>query len=450
MQQLVLNISGKRWIGKLGIALMISIVLLTFLSKTIHNSLMPRVKTAQFVKGSLEESFDEDGTIEYLGKHKVFAAGSWRVKEVAVTANQQVEKGDVLAVFNEEDIQITLKTIEYELLKLENDLQRYKDGFKPIRLPDYERELKLAQRELEEAENNLKLVGELFAAGLESGKNLDAARDNYDDRQYLYQLKEETLQNKKKESVAQQDEFDRTVREKTMELELKKLKCRKQSYSLTEDFKMLCDMDGIVTAVHIEPGIDTQLNQVMFEIIDTFCPARAIWYLSEEKAPSFAVGNAVSISITGEIIGENADGIAHMDNKSINTEVIKTKITGKEYITTLGMWKYWADIDRDENGTKLSIKEGQKTRVRAVYNGQAYDYLLPKSSIAQVCGKYCIYEVKQRPGALGTENYVKETEVEILSENDFYVALSGFFNNVDKVVVNTTKPLSEGKQVRVR
>ena len=442
MQQLELNMPKRRFIGKLGIILIIAIILLTFLSKTINNSLMPKVTTVQFVKGSLQESFEAEGTVELSGKRKVLAGGSWKVEEVAVKADQQVKKGDVLAVMNERDILIELKTLEHDLIKLENDLQYYKNSYEPIRLSDYERELQLAQKDADDAKKQLDMTKELYQAGLETLKNLEDAENDYNDKLYKYQIKKETLEDKKKESVCRQDEFNRTVNEKTAELELKKMLFEKKSGNLTEDGKILSDMDGLITAVNVEPGMSTSLNQVMFEIANMSNPYRVTWYLNAEKASGYAIGDEVNLKITGEVIEE--------DKTVIKSETVKVKIAGKEFVAGSDKCKYWTDIGRGKNGIKVAADEGQKAEVWAVINSPIYNYLLPKNGVTQIQGKYYIYEVKKRKGALGTEDYAVQTEVEIIDEDDFYVAVNGFFRNDDKVVVNTTKSLADGVRVHVR
>jgi len=441
MQQLELSTPRRKLIGKLGIILILAVILLTFLSKTINNSLMPKVTTVQFAKGSLQEKFETDGTGEFSGKHKIFAGDSWRVEEVDVKVSHQVKKGDLLAVINKRDIQIEIKAEELELMKLENDIQSYKDSFEPIRLSDYERELQLAQRDMEEAKSDFDMSKELFEAGIDTKKNLENAENNYKDKLYLCQTKKEVLEEKKKKSTYQQDEFNRTVNEKTAELELKKLKFEKESNNLTKDGKILSDMDGLITAVNIEPGMNTLSDQVMFEIVDISCPLKVTWYMNLEKASSYAVGSEVNIEITGEVIED--------EKKVIKSEVVKTQIAGKEFVADSDRCKYWADIDRNNN-IKISVGEGQKARVWALLNSPIYDYLLPKNAVTQIQSKFCVFEVKKRQGAMGMEYYVEENEVEILKEDNFYCAVNGFFSSNELVVVNTTKPLTDGMQVRVR
>lgn len=442
MQQADLSVPKKRLIGALGIGMIIVIILLTFLSKTINNLLLPKVTTVQFVTGSLQESFEAEGSIELMEKSRVVSVGSWKVEEVAVKADQQVKKGDLLAVMNERDVGIDLKTFDYEIIKLENDLHSYKESYKPIRLSDYERELQLAQKEINVAKNHLDVTNEMYELGIETKKSLEEAQDDYTNKLYQHQSKKELLEDKKRESQFAQAEFNRTVKEKAAELDLKKMIYKKKSENITEDGRLVSDMDGLITAVNIHPGMSTSINQTMFEIAEISSPYRVTWFLNAEKAISFVVGDEVNIKITGEVIEE--------DKAVLKTEYVKAIIAGKEFIADSDSYKYWADIPMDEYGIEVKVKEGQKAEVQAVKGSETYDYLLPKSGVTQIQGKYYIYQVKERQGALGEEEYVVQIGVDILDENDFYVATSGYFRNDDRVVVNTTKPLSDGMKVYVR
>jgi HlyD family secretion protein len=118
MRQLEINTTRKKLVGRAGLVLIIALILLTFLSKTINNLLMPDVTTIRPVKGSLQERFETDGVIEYLEKHRIYSGGSWKVTEVKVMQHQRVRKGDLLAVVDMHDMLVDKKAKEYELMKL--------------------------------------------------------------------------------------------------------------------------------------------------------------------------------------------------------------------------------------------------------------------------------------------------------------------------------------------
>lgn len=441
MQQYEINIRRKKFVGKMGVVLIFVVILLTFLSRTISNLLMPNVTAVKHVKGSLQDKFDTEGAIEYAEKHKINAEGSWKVKEVKVIPNQQIRKGELLAVIDNSDIQMDIKSREFELMKLENAIQNFKDSYKPIRLSDYEKELQLAQKEMDKAKKDFEIVKQLYEAGNESKKNVEAAEDVYNNKQYIYYSKKNALEDKVQESIMEQDKYNRALNEKMAELEFKKMELAKYRENIPEDGMIVSDMDGIIAALGIEVGMSTAKNQTLFEIVKMPCSYRAVWYLDAESSSKFKINDEVIIEAMGEVIENN--------NKTINNLLFAEKITGKVFHAASGRYKFWADITNEDNSKIIFLNEGQSAMVRSVVNSPIYEYLLPKSCIVQVQGKDCIFVVGKRQGALGEEYYVEQREVKILEKDDSNVAVDCYFKKNDVVVYSTSKPLRDMMQVHL-
>jgi len=441
MQQLFISEKRKKLVGRAGLFLLFAVILLTFLSKTIHNLLLPKVTTVPHVRGSLQEKFETDGTIEHSNKHRILAGGNWRVKEVKAVHNQYVKKGDVLAVMDSYDIQMDLMARDYELLKLENAVQSYKDNYKPARLSEYERELELAQNEMERSKRELDLIKELYEAGSESLKNVEAAEYTYNSKMHDYLSKKNELDEIRKDHAIKQEEYERVLKEKVAELELKKAELARKRETVTEDGLITADTDGIVTVVGIEPGTSTTQNQVLFEIAQTPCSYETVWFLDEENYYKFAIGDEVVVEATAEV-DENGQ-------KTIRNISLTGKITGRMFDAGTGRYKFRADIGNEETIGNVFFNEGQRAKIRSVANSPQYEYLIPKSCITQVQGVDCVFVVQKRQGALGEEYYVEQREVKILGQDDFNAAVDGYFKKNDVVVSSTTKPLSDMMQVYV-
>lgn len=441
MQQLFISEKRKRLVGRAGLFLLFAAILLTFLSKTIHNLLLPKVTTAPHVRGSLQEKFETDGCIEHTSKHRILAGGNWGVKEVKVVSNQQVKRGDVLAVMDSYDIQMDLMAMNYEILKLENAIQSYKDNHKPIQLSEYERELELAQNEMERAKREFDLIKELYEAGSESLKNVEAAEHTYSSKKHAYLSKKNELDEVRKDQAIRQGEYERVLKEKMAELELKKTELAHKRATVTEDGLITADRDGIITVVGIEPETSTAQNQVLFEIAETPCSYDAVWFLDAENYYKFSIGDEVVIEATAEV-DDNGE-------KTIRNMSLTGRITGRVFDAGTGRYKFRADIVIEEAAGNVLFSEGQRAKVRSVANSPLYEYLIPKSCITQVQGTDCVFVVLKRQGALGEEYYVELREVKILGQDDFNAAVDGYFKKNDVVVSSTSKPLSDMMQVYV-
>jgi len=84
-------------------------------------------------------------------------------------------EGMVLAVVEKEDISLTLKQKELEILKLENSINElsasYENG-----VSEQERLIELAKREMDDAKEELESLEQLFNAGVETKDNVDRAK----------------------------------------------------------------------------------------------------------------------------------------------------------------------------------------------------------------------------------------------------------------------------------
>lgn len=432
--------SRRRIVGKAGIILLIAVIALTFLSRTIEGFLMPKVTVTNFVKGSLQNKFDTEGTVELLDKGVILAGGAWKVKKVYVSMGQTVKKGDLLAEIDNNDILIDIKRMDLELIKLEDDLESFRSTYEASVLPACERDVELAERNMGDAEKNLSEIKALYESVVETKSNLEKAEREYDDRSYDYDVKQKALK-------AKRDEYNRGVGEKNAELELKRMEYEKYKRDIPSDGKIISGFDGNISAVDIEEGGTTASGQAMLKITAAGCPYRVFWYMDPEKAREYGIGSQISFSVTGktEETSENKEGT------DIKTVTIKAQIVGKEFIINSDSFKLWVDITADQaKSTHISVSEGQKADICAEINSKTYDNIIPKSCIAQIQGKDYIFVVKEMKSALGMVKYVEQTEVKVAGNDELFAAVDGYFDNESQVVANSTKSLSDGIRVRVR
>jgi len=125
----------------------------------------------------LEGQLKKTGQVELLNKENVYATGAWKVTDVFVKKNDCVTEGMVLAVVEKEDISLTLKQKELEILKLENSINElsasYENG-----VSEQERLIELAKREMDDAKEELESLEQLFNAGVETKDNVDRAKED--------------------------------------------------------------------------------------------------------------------------------------------------------------------------------------------------------------------------------------------------------------------------------
>ena len=78
-----------------------------------------------------------------------------------------------------------------------------------------------------------------------------------------------------------------------------------------------------------------------------------------------------------------------------------------------------------------------------------YNTIVPLSAVHEDNGELYVFAIYEADGLFGKEDRVSKVTVVKQDENDFNMAIEGQIGASQKVVVNTSKPLSDGQRVRV-
>ncbi|URZ17650.1 efflux RND transporter periplasmic adaptor subunit [Clostridium felsineum] len=111
------------------------IVVCTYFSKTIKNMLLPEVTISYMKPGSIGESLESTGTIQYENTHKIYPMSNWQVKQVCVKLNQEVKKGDVLAKVDNDEISLKEKEEQEIIMQLQDEI----NSLKKVQPPDQDK-----------------------------------------------------------------------------------------------------------------------------------------------------------------------------------------------------------------------------------------------------------------------------------------------------------------------
>ncbi len=454
MENIINNTKRKTIIVRIGVGLFIMLTLLTFLSKTINGILIPKVTITTVVKGTLQEKFEEEGTIEIKNKYQIISDTNWKVKKVISKVNQRVKKGDVLFTVDNADIELSLKKEELEILKLENAIENEKLNSIPNQLSGLENEVRMAKADVDYSKKKLVNVKKLLDIGAETQSNYDAAEKEYNEYLYTYQAKQKQYDEKTSELNNDSSRQDRSLKEKMAELEVKKVEYNKVKKSMPVNGCILSDRDGIVTAINIEEGMTTVPNQTIIEIVDENCEYNVVWYSDMDKAANYDIGQKITATVKS--FGQTTENKEDEQEDGLNSDAIKDynfslKVCSKEIIHDKGQIKFYANIN-DEQRKKygVSLCDNQKTNILATKNSTFYNNIIPKSCITEIDGKNYVFVVKTKKGALGIENVVEQRKVEVIEEDIFKIAVNGSLRDGDSIVSDTTKPLSNNMRVGVR
>ncbi|UWV46698.1 TolC family protein [Acetivibrio thermocellus] len=383
--EMALNNRRKSIVIKLALIFGAMIIFLTFFSKTINNTLLPVVDTVKVKKGSIGRTIEKTGQVELLNKENVYATGAWKVTDVFVKKNDCVTEGMVLAVVEKEDISLTLKQKELEILKLENSINElsasYENG-----VSEQERLIELAKREMDDAKEELESLEQLFNAGVETKDNVDRAKRRYEDAKYDYEDKKNKLERSR-------GTYETNLKERMAELELRKkeLEKLKKDYSGMGEIK--APSDGIILEVNIDKGMMTAPNQTLFVVGRDDKKYRLSWLMSRSEAEDFDIGDEVAIKLEVQKTVDNESEDSKGDGKksakkSKNTtewvEVTKNgPIQGKEYVPELKQYRYWVDIELEEG----SVLEGSDVEFRLQNTEKSMTWLSPEAALLKAGGR---------------------------------------------------------------
>ncbi len=423
-------INRKKVIRKAAVIFICIIVVLTFFSSTINNFLLPEVECDTPSVGVLTNEITAEGEVFPVSVETVYAYGNWRLKSVKVQEGQEVTSGTTLAIVDAQDIQLEMKKAELNIIKLENELKKYKNGFQTIDIEQYRADCDAANKAVQKAEKELKYQKELYEMDAVAMASVIEAQDRLEEAKADYEKKQRILKQKEDESIKAGDNYNIDLAEMEAELEVSRLELQKMKKYVPSDGVLKAAVDGTVKSIPIQSGATTSNGQILFEIVKKQSGVAAKWTMDIKPASKIKVGDTVEFYTPNE------------ERLSFNEKVKEKKFLPKE-----NLYEFSAYI----NDTEDKLEIGQALNVSVRKESTQYDTLVPKSSIIDEAGKKYIFILKERDGVLGKEMYVVKQEVNIAEENDFYSAITGVgFNGDEKIVKFSTKALSNGLQVKLR
>ncbi|RCX14289.1 hypothetical protein DFR58_11512 [Anaerobacterium chartisolvens] len=420
----------KRIIRNTGLAFIAVTLLLTFFSKTINNLLLPEVEYTVIRSGKLTQEINSKGEVCPLNIENISCYGNWEILDVRVGERDEFLEGDVLAVIDTGDISLEIKKSELALLKMENELERYKNGFQPIDLEEYAQDAEVALKAVGQAKKALAAEESLYDGGAVPLESVNNARDSLDSAERKYADKKKLLARKQTERQRLEDDYSRTVKEKAAEIELYSLELEEKKKNSPEDGLLRAPFDGVVKAAFIQKGASFVGGQVLFETVKREEGLCVKWTLGLPAAEEVDKNDAV--------IFTEADGKKNSFKGTVNE---------KKFIRGESRYEFVGHIKEAEGELEI----GQKLDVSIVKSSVSYPMLIPNSSVIRENGKDYMFIVKEREGVLGKENYVERYEVEVLDTDAFNSAITSIeaITGNDKIVSFSSKALSDKIQVKL-
>ncbi|MGE5630841.1 MAG: efflux RND transporter periplasmic adaptor subunit [Caulobacteraceae bacterium] len=389
-------------------------LLLTFFSKTIYSWTLPKVKYEAVSAGSLTAEIMGEGTVEAKGRVEYYTDIKVAVKDVMVSAGDEVKQGDELFILEKDSLngELERKKLELVELKLQYD-QMYREEEANTREQRLH-ELKTDLTHREKVYSDYKL---LYEKGAESKSSLEEKRMEYEAAKAKYESAEKELsveaQNNKKEIEAQM------VGIQIKELELREIEKKLDKCVITAPF------DGIIKEINFKKGM--MLNDAMpVYILDNIGDGFEFKAdLAVEQCEYINPGDEVKVYIKNREDSQ-LDGIV----KTIST--IKDSHDMRSVTVDLG---------------KTELAGGEAGEFYLRKKAGTYDYLVPRSAIHKDSEGAHVYVLQEKDGPLGIEYYAIKQKVAAGDSDYSYTGIYSGLLGDERVIVSSSKDLYDGCQV---
>lgn len=431
-----------------GFAIFMAVMLLmTFVSRIVYVSRLPRVRWQNPTAASIRKKLLVEGTVEVVNSEAVTGMEGLLVKQVCVAAGEQIQAGTVLYEVDTEDLQIQLSRLEAEEQVWQNQVKAVKK--------DAATEIARAQEDYDTT------VAELDRKIAEETKLLEDAMEDLDT--HMFRLPKEDAPDEV--WIAWADErtrIDREIEQRKAAIEeagFEKEKVLKEAGREIEDAqKVQSEVEGAYSSAYsaigqiqarqnkieawkqlledegqIKAGQEGTILEVMLKSGVRMSADAVMRYAGAESSRIFRTiisqdqksmvhtGDTVRLSFSGssEEVGETIDSIVQ-ENGSY----------------TVTVWL--------EPGVAKGRTEGT---MEVTSTSEIYDYVVPRQAIHND-GSNCIYVLEERNGILGTELSIRSMTVRLVDENEDNAAIADELLAGDlKIVTESDKELANGAAV---
>lgn len=403
------------YIKRAGLAFIGAVAVLTFFSKTIYNSLLPAVTTAEPSSGRLVKTLEADGRVLWGEEYPLYPAFSGRVLEVRKKAGDEVKAGDVLLVMDLKELQNSMRDAELDMQAAELNIRKIKSrqsglsGGNPA----------LEQKAAEIAAKEKELETNKILYGLGGIPRNDLLR------------RESELEALHKEYKALLHAEQQNLNDLKLELEtalISKTKLENDRRALQERL----DTGGKITAPG--DGVVLNVNKKVNEPVQVTEELLRIGIRNDSFKAVFEIGGAVDFIRAG-------------DEAVLELKASGEKITGTiERIETAPDKQDVQLLTVAFHGDKL--KGGESVKLNVDVQSENYPVILPNQAIRKEGNQYYVFVLKKKEGALGEELYAQRLNVFIGDSDDTNTAVLKGMDFLEPVIVDSSRVISDKMRVK--
>ncbi len=433
---------------------LISVVVLTFLSKTIASELMTKV-TAEYPKyQALIKQSTAEGEMKIAEEYTLYAPIEGKVKSVLVEVNQQVEEGELVCILDLSDKKYELE--ENRLNQQKNQLQLESNQAKMSSLKAKLEDVKVQMQDLEKAEDESDSISlsdqltiqkleesvfiqeELYQSGAVAEIKWKEAKQELEQKQAeIAEKEEEERISKEKEKQVEQKSYKEkldsiytelaTILEnnKILEIEAKQLQLSQEKLVklLEDDGRVYATKAGRVNQINLQEGQSISSGSELCKIGITDKGYR-VEVSVDSKIDFIAIGDEVEMTVPS---------LQRIDVKGMIKEIKKESKEQKVEIVV----------------NEPNLQGGEKVKVRFAQKSKEEYKMISYAALHKDEKGYFIYLLKQTSTPLGDDYIVTRHNVNVIDYTESYAAISDMLQDNEFILVSSEKAVKVGERVKV-
>ncbi|MDR6551965.1 efflux RND transporter periplasmic adaptor subunit [Paenibacillus qinlingensis] len=268
--------------------------------------------------------------------------------------------------------------------------------------------------------------------------------DSLQDNQARYaqkQLSLEKLQENYQDTFRSNDEkqlrsIARDIESTQLDMQILERQIANQQRQLKEFSRMAAPVSGIVTAVNAVKGAPVPSGKAAVSIADLSKGQQMKATIDDAKAPYVTVGDKTELifsTLNNARISAQITDIRDAISPSGSNQSSPSTQKGKEITFTL----------KDDR-----LKGGETAEFDIVKKTASLRSLLPNDAVREDDQGTYVLLLKEKKGPLGTEYVAQRANVQIGDADDTKTSIENGITPLDKVIVSSSKSISDGDRVR--
>lgn len=415
--------------NRLLILLIVIVIILTIGYFLFINDDALEVSTMKSYKTSITKTVQVTGTINSSDVEIINLDPGMKVVKTYVEENDTVEKNQLLAEFDADDLYISLQkanliledlkiklndltTSKSDLTLLNNNISKTEENYLKL-----SQDLAVAQEDLKKAET---LYAEDVISKAEYDKYVTAVNSiNSNLKTAEFNLKDATVNYSELQRQKVFDELSIERQIKTVNLDIESL--NKQ----IEETKIYSSIDGIVTEFPLNEYQETLSGEKV--IIHGISSLELIAFLSQQEAVSIKEGQKSIITVDG--LSKSYDGLVSFVSKVASTDNIGSTTPKVEVKIRI--------INLDE-----SITFGYEGEAKIIIDTQDDALVVKNESVKKENNQEYVYIL--------SNNIARKTLVEIGLTDGYLINVKAGIKENDVVIINPPYDLTDGMKVRFK